>query len=75
MPKYQELHDNDGVILWYCFLTHFSGTITENLIETCYQLSDIKFHLSNFQNNILSLTNAIHISTRRLLEGNEIPSI
>jgi hypothetical protein len=25
MLRYQELHDQDGVVLWYCFLTHFVG--------------------------------------------------
>jgi len=26
MSKYQEVHDNDGIILWFCFLRHFAGT-------------------------------------------------
>jgi len=26
MSKYQEVHNNDGVVLWYCFLCHFAGT-------------------------------------------------
>jgi hypothetical protein len=59
MSKYQELHDNNGIILWFCFLQHFAGTTTENLIEAYSQLSESKLHLSNFNNNILSFTKAI----------------
>jgi hypothetical protein len=56
MSKYQELHDNDGVILWFC---HFLGTATTNLIEAYSQLSETKLHLSNFNNNILTFTNPV----------------
>lgn len=74
MSKYQELHDNDGVILWFCFLQHFAGTTTENLIEAYSQLSENKLHLSNFNNNILSFTNAIRTPVRRLLKAKEAPT-
>ena len=33
MLRYQELHDQDGVILWYCFLQHFARTTVENFIN------------------------------------------
>jgi hypothetical protein len=46
MSRYQELHDQDGVVLWYCFLTHFAGTTTENLIIAYSQLSETKLQLS-----------------------------
>lgn len=42
MLCYQEPHDHDGIILWYCFLQHVAGTMTENLIEAYSQLSENK---------------------------------
>ncbi len=33
MLRYQELHDQDGVVIWYCFQQHFAGTTVENLME------------------------------------------
>lgn len=59
MSRYQELHEQDGIILWFCFLQHFAGTTTENLIEAYSQLSENKMQLSHFHGNILNFTNAI----------------
>jgi len=42
MFKYQELHDNNGILLWFCFLKHIARTTTENLIEAYPQLSENK---------------------------------
>ena len=39
MLRYQDLHNNDGVVLWYCFLQYFAGTTIENLIQAYSQLS------------------------------------
>jgi hypothetical protein len=74
MLGYQELHDNDGIALWYCFLQHFAGTIIENLIEAYYQLSESKLHLHLFQDNILKFTNAVRAPIRHILKANEQPS-
>ncbi len=60
MLRYQELHDQDGVILWYCFLQHFARTTVENLINAFSQLLESKIQLSLFQNNVLLHTNIIH---------------
>jgi hypothetical protein len=46
MQCYEELHDQDGVVLWFCFLTHFAGTTTENLIEAYSHLTETKIQLS-----------------------------
>jgi hypothetical protein len=59
MQHYYELHDQDGVVLWFCFLNHFACTTTENLIIAYSQLSKSKLKLSLFQNNVLLSTNAI----------------
>jgi hypothetical protein len=74
MLRYQELHDHDGVVLWYCFLTHFAGTTTENLIFAYSQLSESKLQLVNFQNNVLKFTNAVYTPIRTLLKAEEEPT-
>ena len=74
MLGYQELHDNDGIALWYVFLQHFAGTIIENLIEAYYQLSESKLHLHLFQDNILKFTNAVRAPIHHILKANEQPS-
>jgi hypothetical protein len=75
MQRYQELHDQDGVLLFFLFLQHFAGTTTENLIEAYSQLSDSKLQLSLYQGNVLQFTNAIRVPVRRLLKAKETPSI
>jgi len=74
MLRYQEVHDNDGIILWYCFLQHFSGTTIENLIEAYSQLYENKLQFHLFQDNILKFTNAVRAPIRRLLKAKESPS-
>ena len=74
MSKYQEVHDNDGVILWFCFLHHFAGTAKENISQACALLTENKLRLSNFNNNILAFTNFVRNPIRRLLKANEKPT-
>jgi hypothetical protein len=74
MLRYQEVHDNDGVILLYCFLQHFAGTTIENLIKAYSQLSESKLQLHLFQDNILKFTNAVRAPIRRLLKAKKSPS-
>jgi hypothetical protein len=74
MSRFQEQHDQDGVILWFCFLQRFAGTSTENLIEACSQLSESKLQISNFQGNVLHFTNAIRTPVRRLIKAKEAPN-
>jgi hypothetical protein len=64
MLRYQEIHDQDSVILWYCFLWHFAGTMVENLIEAYSQVLDTKVQLSLFQDNVLDFTNSVCIPIR-----------
>jgi hypothetical protein len=51
MLRYQELHDNDGIVHWYCFLQHFAGTTIENLVEAYSQLSETKLQVHLFLDN------------------------
>jgi hypothetical protein len=74
MSKYQEIHDNDGVLLWFCFLRHFAGTTKENISQACALLTESKLRLTNFNNNILKFTNYVRHPIRRLLKANEQPT-
>jgi len=74
MLRYQELHNQDGVVLWFCFLTHFAGTTTKNLIVAYSQLPETKLQLSNFLNSIPKFTNAVRNPIRTLLKAKEEPS-
>jgi hypothetical protein len=74
MLHYQELHDQDGVVLWFCFLKHFAGTTTENLIEAYSQLTASKLQLANFNGNVLQFTNSIRTPIRRLIKAKETPT-
>jgi hypothetical protein len=40
MNRYQETHDHDGVVLWFCFLQEFAGTTTANKIQANAMLLD-----------------------------------
>ncbi len=74
MLRYQELHDQDGVVLWHCFLQHFAGTTVESLIEAYSQLSETKIQLPLFQDNVLHFTNAVRVPIRRLIKAKEAPN-
>jgi len=74
MLKYQEVHQNNGVVLWYCFLRHFAGTTKENISRAYALLSENKLRLSNFNNNILKFTNFIRDPVCRLLKANQTPT-
>jgi hypothetical protein len=74
MSRYQEVHDNDGIILWLCFFQNSAGTMIKNLIEASSYLSESKLQLSNFQGNVLQFTNAVHAPVCHLPKANEAPS-
>jgi hypothetical protein len=74
MHHYDELHDQDGVVLWFCFLNHFAGTTTENLIEAYSHLTKTKIQLFNFNGNVLQFTNYIRNPIRRLMKAKETPT-
>jgi hypothetical protein len=74
MQRYEEIHDQDSIILWFCFLTHFSGTTTINLIEAYSHLSETKIQLSLLNNNVLQFTNFVRGPIRRLIKAKETPT-
>jgi len=74
MDRCQETHEQEGVVLWFCFLQEFAGTTTANVIQATAMLLDSKLQLRNFNNNILSFTNYIRAPIRSLLKAREPPS-
>jgi hypothetical protein len=74
MDRYQETHEQDGVMLWFCFLQEFAGTTTANVIQANAMLLDTKLQMNNFNNNILSFTNYVRAPIRSLLKAREPPS-
>jgi hypothetical protein len=75
MQRYQELHEEDGVLFYLLYLQHFTGTSTDNLIEANSQLQDSKLKLSLYQSNALNFTNAIWTPVRCLIKAREPPTI
>jgi hypothetical protein len=63
------------MVLWFCFLKHFAGTSTENLIEAYNQLSESKLKLSLYQGDVLQFTNAIRAPIHHLIKAKETPSM
>jgi hypothetical protein len=45
MQLNHEAHEQDGVVLCFCFLKHCASRTNENLIEAFSQLSDSKLKL------------------------------
>jgi hypothetical protein len=73
MQKYHEIHAQDGVVLWFCFLHHFASTSTENIIEAYSLLSESKVRLSLYNGNVLNFTNATQAHLHHLIKANETP--
>jgi hypothetical protein len=55
MQLNHEAHEQDDVVLWFCFLEHCASITNENLIEAYSRLSDSTLKLSKYQGNILNL--------------------
>jgi len=74
MNRYQEAHEQDGIVLWFCFLQEFAGTTTANIIQANAMLLDTKLQLHLFGNDILRFTNYVRAPVRCLLKAKENPS-
>jgi hypothetical protein len=74
MNRYQEAHEQDGVVLWFCFLQEFAGTTTATIIQANTMLLDAKLQLSLFGNDISNFTNYVRAPVRCLLKAKEKPS-
>ena len=74
MSKYLEHHDGDGVVLLFCFIKHFAGASTENIIDAYQQLTESKVQLALYKNDVSAFTNAVRAPTRQLANANEQPT-
>ena len=59
MSKYLEVHGRDGIVQYYCFLQHFEGTTTEDIIEATLLLIPDKMQLHVFNGNVTNYTSSI----------------
>ena len=73
MSKHLEAHDGDGVVLLFCFIKHFAGATTENIIDAYQHLTESKIQLALFKNDVAAFTNAVRAHTRQLANANEQP--
>jgi hypothetical protein len=74
MQKYHEVHEQGVVVLWFCFLHHFSVTTMEIIIDAYSHLSESKVRWSLYQGHVLQFTNAICAPLHRLIQANVTPS-
>jgi len=74
MSKYLENHDGDGVVLFYCFLKHFTGATKGNIIAAYAELTEAKVQLHLFNNNVSAFTNAVRIPTCKLVNCQKQPT-
>ena len=70
MSKYLEVHGRDGIVLYYCFLQHFEGTTTEDIIEATLLLVPDKMQLDLFDGNVTNYTTSIRRPVRKLQKSN-----
>jgi hypothetical protein len=74
MSKYLEVHDGDGIVLLVCFIKHFAGATTENIIDAYQHLTESKVQLALYKNDVAAFTNAVRIPMRQLANANEQPT-
>jgi hypothetical protein len=67
MSKYLENHDSDGVVLYYCFLKHFTGATKADIIAAYTELTEAKVQLHLYNNDVSAFTNAVRIPTHKLV--------
>ena len=70
MSKYLEVHQNDGVTLFFLFCQHYAGTTTEHLIEAYSQLTEFKVQLPLFNGDVTKFTAYCRKPFRRLIASN-----
>ena len=71
MDKFLESYNGDVAALLYCFMLHFTGASTENIIQVNQQLTETKIQLSIYKNDVSAFTNAVHVPTCQLANFNQ----
>ena len=66
LDAYEEDHDGDGVVLYYCFLQEFSGATREALVLAEEALHPLKLSLSNFNQDVKAFTAYCRLHLRNI---------
>jgi hypothetical protein len=56
LDAYEEDHDGDGIVLFFCFLQEFLGATREALVLAEEALNPMKLRLSNFNQDVKAFT-------------------
>jgi hypothetical protein len=67
LEAYDEDHDGDGIVLYYCFLQEFSGATREALVLAEEALHPMKFQPINFNQDIKAFTSYCRLHLRNIL--------
>jgi hypothetical protein len=67
LEAYDEDHDGDDIVLYYCFLQEFSGTTREALVLAKEALHPMKLQLINFNKAIKAFTSYCRLQLRNIL--------
>jgi len=67
LEAYEEYHDGDGVVLFFCFLQEYSGATREALVLAEEALHPLKLSLSNFNHNIKAFTNYCRLHLQNII--------
>jgi hypothetical protein len=66
LDDYEEDHDGDGVVLFYCFLQEFSGATHEALVLAEEALHPLKLSLSNSNQDVKAFTAYCRLHLRNI---------
>jgi hypothetical protein len=66
LDAYEEDHDGDGVVLFFCFLQEFAGATREALVLAEEALHPMKLRLSNFNQDVKAFTSYCRLHLRNI---------
>jgi hypothetical protein len=69
LANHEELHRNDGAVMWAIFMTEYGNTPQDALVEAEMMLRVEKLHLSEHSNYITQLTTYMQTQVRRILNS------
>jgi hypothetical protein len=67
LEAYEEDHDGDGVVLFFCFLQEYSGATREALVLAEEALHPLNLSLSNFNQDIKAFTNYCRLHLHNII--------
>jgi hypothetical protein len=69
LDNHEELHRNDGAVMWAIFMTEYGNAPQDALVEAEMMLRVEKLHLSEHSNDITQLTAYMRTQVRRILNS------